>query len=383
MICCKVCGSKNYEDIYTPINSKIGLKIKLCKDCGMVFSSIDGDPDQFNHDGNFVGLSCDADYSAIRVGKAQMVQTALNLFEKERLKNSRIKRILDMSSARGHFIRAAAKYFGSIKLDCIEPDAYMTNSYIKDKRFYVTNKKYKNYEPLESYDLIYSCHTLEHFRNPRENLEWINANLNIDGYLYLEVPNLECIQNQFNVDEYFYDMHLSYFDQVTLSNFLTMLSFEIISQKVSQGSIAFLCRKSGNKSRKFENQYVRNKKLIETYKINITRNREELVSRKNDIQRYISKENSVIFGCGKMLDFLIRYCQIDFSDCLFVDNFLSEATESIFGKKLLKLKNIPDINSSRQFLILAQSSVMTIKGEIEARFPDSKIKSIGDFISHA
>jgi hypothetical protein len=382
MINCKCCHSSNHEKIYNPIKSRVGLYINVCKDCGMVFGSIDLDSDQINHNGNFSGLSCDAGYSSVRVGKAQMVQTALDIFKTEDLANKGVQQLLDMSSARGHFVRAAVKYFGEIAIDCIEPDRYMTSTYISDARFNITNMKYKNFFPEYKYDLIYSCHTLEHFRKPDENIKWIFDNLNDEGYLYLEVPNLEFIDNLFNIDEYFYDMHLSYFDILTLTNFLERSKFRIIAKKINKGSIAVLCKKSSSSYSVFQNRYEENKNLIQSYKLNIEKNRNILIENKNKVNSFLTPKNSAIFGCGRILDFLIKYCLIDISNCFLIDNFLSEATESLYGVKLNKFSDLSSDLDSINFLVLAQSSSEQIKYDILQKFPSANIKLIGEFIYH-
>ena len=35
---CNCCGSERSDHIYSPIGSETSLKIKICKDCGLVFA---------------------------------------------------------------------------------------------------------------------------------------------------------------------------------------------------------------------------------------------------------------------------------------------------------------------------------------------------------
>ena len=54
------------------------------------------------------------------------------------------------------------------------------------------------------FDLIYSCHSLEHYSDPEKKLVWMYENLKYNKYLYLEVPNPKIISQTKNVDEYFF-----------------------------------------------------------------------------------------------------------------------------------------------------------------------------------
>ncbi len=381
---CKCCEGRRSEHIYSPIGSKTSLKIKICKDCGLIFA--DSKEIDYSEIKNFEfrNLSCDADYSLVRVGKAQMIDTVFNLFDSYRIDRGNIKNILDMSSARGHFALRAKEYFVDSIVDCIEPDVYMTDSYRNVDRVNVHHRKYKEYEPSVKYDLIYSCHSLEHYRDPVSNLQWIYSNLNDTGYFYIEVPNIDAIDNKNNVDEFFYDMHLFYFEKNTLENILHKVGFEVVANNSNLGSLAFLCKKNNDvRSLNYINSYDKSSKLINLYKINVSKNRSNIKSHISDIQDFLdcNAGKSAIVGCGRVLDFLLRYCDLEIkNDTFLIDNFLSEATKIIYGKKIYKFDELANLTNIDRVVILAKTSSNALVEDIKNIWPNASVLTVGDFL---
>jgi len=351
-----------------------------------VFAASEKQPDIRLEHAEFKSLSCDADYSQVRVGKAQMVPTAFNLFDSHSLIQSNIKKVLDMSSARGHFALNAKNYFKDATIDCLEPDIYMTKSYMDVDGISVFHKKYKDYLPSEKYDLIYSCHSLEHYRNPSLNLLWINQNLSDHGYLYIEVPNIHAIDNDNNIDEFFYDKHLFYFDANSLRRLLNKIGFEVIRDNTNLGSLSFLCAKKKQESKKiFQSSYRSNFELISAYKKNIVENRQAILNCTPFIMKFleISSGITIIVGCGRILDYLVRYCHFSIAEkTLLVDNYLTEATNELYGKKLYKLADLKSL-AVNKVVILAKTSSNSIVSDIEKYWPNASIKTLSNFLSKA
>lgn len=380
---CNCCGSERNEFLYSPIRSEVSLQILICNDCGLVFAVSEEPPSKPLEHAEFKNLSCDADYSQVRVGKAQMVQTAFNLFDAHSLIQFNIKKVLDMSSARGHFALKAKEYFRGATIDCLEPDNYMTKSYIDVDGISVFHKKYKDYSPSEKYDLIYSCHSLEHYRDPRQNLLWINCNLDDQGYLYIEVPNIQAIDNSNNIDEFFYDKHLYYFDANSLTSLLDKVGFEVVRNNSNMGSLSFLCIKKKQKNEIcFQSSYQSNFRLISAYKKNILENRLAIQCRTTFIMDFLQTSSgiAVIVGCGRILDYLIKYCNFSIAEkTLLVDNYLSEATNELYGKKLYKLADLKFL-SVNKVVILAKTSSNSLLSDINQYWPNASIKTLSNFL---
>ncbi len=92
-------------------------------------------------------------------------------------------------------------------------------------------------EPIESvsiaegpFDLITCLQTLEHVEHPVEFLKHLGKNLKQNGYLYLELPNIDdALLTQYRVtgyeDFYYREPHLSYFSRKTLGDALRKAGF--------------------------------------------------------------------------------------------------------------------------------------------------------------
>jgi 2-polyprenyl-3-methyl-5-hydroxy-6-metoxy-1,4-benzoquinol methylase len=356
---CNFCNNI-LEHIYTPYNSKINLEIFICVECGLVQSDYD---QALYEESNvckkikFDHLGCDANYSDIRVGKQQMVKYIFDIFDNLKLKHP-IKKVLDMRSARGHFALRALDYFNIDSIDCIEEDIYMLDNYKNNSKINIINTKYHQHINYD-YDLIYSCHSLEHYQNPSKYLKFVRTLLNTNGYFYIDVPNLNNINHQNNIDEFFYDKHLYYYDAITLINFIENIGFELVTQKISNQNIGLLFYKSDNINLSIKNnQYIKNKNLIRSYIYNIKQNRNKL----NNISVNFNSGNNIIFGCGRPLDALVKYANLNLNQFNFlVDDFLSEITDTIYGKPLYNSSILKNNNIDNMLLMVKEPDILLTK----------------------
>ena len=337
---CNFCLSKNIEQVYTPAKSKIDLHVNICKDCGLVFSSYDSkryeDSNITKSNPKFSHLSCEADYSDIRVGKQQMTKYIFDTLDKINLPNS-INKVLDIRSARGHFVLKALEYFNVDSIDCIEEDDYMTVTYDNNPSINIWRGKYYNLNTEYNYDLIYSCHTLEHYSNPSKVLQYIKSRLNKDGLFYIDVPNNENINHNHNIDEFFYDKHLFYHNDDVLSSYIESLGFELIHKNTTPQNIGLLFKNSNNKKYYPQvNLYEHNLDLIKKYKSNIENNRLKLTEKQHELNLNFPKgEVSTVFGCGRPLDAFIQYGKLNLNNFSFlVDDYLSQITNTLYDKEL-------------------------------------------------
>lgn len=337
---CNFCLSNNIDLVYTPINSKIDLNIHVCKDCGLVFGSYDSkayEESNITNPGNkFSHLSCDAGYSEIRVGKQQMVNYFFEAI-KNIVLDKPISKVLDIKSARGHFALSALNYFNLESIDCIEEDNYMTVTYDNNSKINIWRDKYHKLNTDYNYDLIYSCHTLEHYTNPTKVLTFIKSRLNENGLFYIDVPNNENINHNHNIDEFFYDKHLFYHNEDTLSSFIESLGFELLYKHSTPQNIGLLFKNSDNKKEypKY-NLYDYNVKLINNYKENITTNRSILIEKQEQLNNNFPKGKcNVIFGSGRPLDAFVQYGKLNLDNFDYlIDDYLSQVTDTLYSKKL-------------------------------------------------
>lgn len=364
---CNFCLSKNIDLIYTPVNSKIDLEINVCKDCGLVFSSYDSNKYEESNITNpnlkFSHLSCNASYSEIRVGKQQMVHYFFDAI-KNIVLDKPIQKVLDIKSARGHWALKALEYFELETIDCIEEDSYMTTTYDNNSSINIWRDKYHKLNTDYNYDLIYSCHTLEHYTNPTKVLTWINNRLNEDGLFYIDVPNNENINHNHNIDEFFYDKHLFYYNSEVLYSFIESLGFELLYKHSTPQNIGLLFKKSSTKKEypKY-NLYNYNSDLINKYKENIKINRSILIEKQDELNNNFPKgECNVVFGSGRPLDAFVQYGNLNLNNFNYlIDDYLSQVTDTIYNKNLYNSSIINNITPDNILLLVKHPSDELIK----------------------
>lgn len=350
---CNFCKNTEVELIYTPVGSSIDLNIYICKQCGLVF----GHGNEIEQkETKFTYLSCEANYSQIRVGKQQMVDYIFDMFKFKAWWPTKDWNVLDMRSARGDFALKAIDTWG-VKVDCIEEDNYMVDNYKYNSNINLWSGKYYDVPFRKKYDLIYSCHTLEHYKNPAKVLDFIKQNLTDNGYFYLNVPNLEYIKNNLFVDEYFYDNHLFYFTKKHLIYYITSLGFVLNEDNSDEQNISLLFKKDLIKHNfKYDlgiKNYFNNRKLIVNYGKNLQINRKKLIKIGENLNNNLLNNKTVIIGCGRTLDAFIKYGNINLDNCILVDDYLSKITKTIYGRDLKNTHELIHINEENlNYLIL-------------------------------
>tara|TARA_B100000900_G_scaffold355803_1_gene325220 strand:- start:636 stop:1754 length:1119 start_codon:yes stop_codon:yes gene_type:complete len=96
----------------------------------------------------------------------------------------------------------------------------------------------------ERFDIVAMIHVLEHITEPRKFLESIKRVLNIDGYLFIEVPNL--IKSKFDI---LISDHCSHFTLESLQTLLEQSGFQIIesSDSVVGKELSIIAKLNKNK----------------------------------------------------------------------------------------------------------------------------------------
>jgi SAM-dependent methyltransferase len=366
------------------MKSVVGLQILICKGCGFVQSQKTQFDAAFQGSPVIDSLSCDADYSPIRVGKQQMTDVDVRNILNLKLPGIEEFTFLDMASARGHFARWARSASHN-KVVCFEPDAYMADSYNNDPSIELHIGDYRQVETLAKFDFIYSCHTLEHFKDPVEYLSFVHAHLTTAGYFYVNVPNLSGILGVATLDDFFYDKHRVYFDFVTLQTLLENQGFVILSEWVDSACIRFLVQKTDKPTvAAIKSNYISNRELIEKYIEDLDMSRRKLPALVRELNSNLEHGSTrLILGCGRMLDALISYGELDLSSFDFlVDNYLGLATSTLYGRDLYRLDNLPDIMGAIQFVVVSRTSNLEIGESISDMFPTARISYFGSLLNH-
>jgi hypothetical protein len=152
----------------------------------------------------------------------------------------------------------------------------------------------------------------------------------------LDVPNIENINHENNIDEFFYDKHLFYYDFKTLVQYISNIGFDLIYSFKNNQNISLLFKKTNSyKLYPITNQYDENSKLIVNYKNNLTRNRNILKEKVKNINEIFSNGNNSIIGCGRVLDAFIKYGELNLNNFNYlIDDYLYEVTDTLYNKTL-------------------------------------------------
>lgn len=375
---CVVCDG-NAHPLYTPVGSDIGLEITLCENCGLVQSRRARDErqlmTQFASSGKQASgafLSCDADYSPVRVGKNQMTTETVDLFRGELEGLLPGKVVLDSAAARGHFSVLAEQQFGAREVIAVEQDAYMLERWPTVTRTRVIQEDFRELAVSSGVDFVFACHTLEHYARPLEFFEAVKRALVDDGHILIDVPNLATVLNFPIVDEFFYDRHRLYFTPTTLCSLLEAQGFEVTRVEETVASIKVLARNRGplrEAVRRNQREVERSRELIDNYAGVIRENRARLGTLAERVKALASGRSfSVALGAGRQLDALVRYGGLDLAafDVL-VDNFLADATGKAFGRDIVKLRDLTPVPDAFVFAFVrtASRSVREIVSEWE------------------
>lgn len=372
---CPLCSCNHVKFLYESRGSKIGLRIHICDKCEHVFASR---ASKAKKPLETVGvkiqnISCDADYSEVRVGKQQMTDIDADRLLEFLSKNRNIKSeyILDSCSARGHFLKKISPYLPGSHISGIEPDAYMAESYKNDKRFDVFVGEVEDFSSAYKYDIIYSCHSLEHYSDPKKIFDFVISNLDKKGIFFINVPNLEFLDYYSGMDEYFYDYHLQYFHLKTLNRLADMYGFRPL-QVFSDSSLGVIYTRNAS-SNEVETNSPSKFNPVEAINNYITRlnyHQGAVSSAAENIKKIVEevKQNIVFFGAGRVLDFFVKYGSLDLQSekIMLVDNFLSNGTDSLYGKKLIPFDKL-NPSTVDTWIVFSNTSSETITNLITSK----------------
>lgn len=334
--CCDLCKKNEVEYVYTPKNSKRLLKVFICTNCGLVqsFPKIDHVKDRP------IKASGDADWGNIRYGKSFRTKHNLNMINEVK-EISSFTRCLDIGSNRGNFLIDIKKLNNDLEIWGVEPDSNIFESYSKLESFKIINERIENVDLPDNYfDLVYCSHTIEHLKSPLNSLIKIRSILKDNGIAYLEVPNIETINFEDTIEEFFIDKHLYHFSIKTFTNLIERAGLKILSSSTSKQDKSNISMVVGKKPTLNEmlkiSDYKNNKKLIvkysETRKSNIT-HQKNLAEKLNNIAK---QKRLVVWGAGRIFDILVRVGGLNTSTLSgVIDKHISEFISHAHGREIL------------------------------------------------
>src|SRR5262249_13311501 len=144
------------------------------------------------------------------------------------------------------FAKAFLAAAPNAQLTAIEPDERVVRSCADLERTELIASRIED-AALESgrFDVVHSCHTIEHLAHPARVLADHARVLKDGGLLVLDARNIAFLANDDIVEEWFIDKHLYHFSRSTLARMIAEAGFEIVEQPDAgdRSNLLFVARK--------------------------------------------------------------------------------------------------------------------------------------------
>lgn len=223
---CELCGSQALELVYAPERSERGINIHICANCGLVQSL----PRADRAKRRAPAVSGGADWGNVRYGKGFRTQIAVDAVLRHASPDTAFT-VLDVGSNRGRFAQALLRAAPRAEIVAVEPDERVAQSCAGLDRTELHVARIED-AALETarFDVVHSCHTIEHLAHPAHVLKDHWRTLKSGGRLVLDAPNIELIGADDIVEEWFIDKHLYHFSERTLTRMLEANGFFVVER---------------------------------------------------------------------------------------------------------------------------------------------------------
>jgi len=300
---CDYCKSKNLSKAYRAETTKRDLNILICDDCDLIQSwpRLSGIYKQAT------SISGGADWGYIRYGKLQGLDRSIK-FIKENLDLKNFSSFFDIGANRGSFVKYIKKNYPLKKVQGVENDVKIYNEELRDlKDIKIINDKFENIVFNEKFDFIHSSHTLEHLVSAFEGMKKMKEILSEDGYVYLEVPNVdEVLNNKENITEFFIDNHLFHFSQETLEAYIEKFDFEIFAKEILPTYLCYIIKHKTSPV-KNKNDLPKEKKSkikIEIYQKRLKDSKNDFLFFRENLKQITKTGPTAVWGMGRIFDVL-------------------------------------------------------------------------------
>lgn len=361
---CDFCRGRLLLSYEVP-DSAMGMHVMICSNCGLA-QSIQTKP---KPEQRTIKASSGADWGNIRHGKGLRFEKSLPLLERF-VPWQEVGKVLDVGANRGHFVLWCKEYNPKAMIVAVEPDNHVVEKYANAERIQLINDRLENIKlPAEHFDFVYCSHTLEHALSARQMVEDITKTLKHGGHLFLEVPNIEVIQDADVVEEFFIDKHTFHFNRSVLLDLLRAYGFEVVfgEEETDRSNITIIAKKTIDSSPAvWSAEYLpkENSNLINNYQTILTANRNKLKNVAKKLSALAERQALVCWGGGRIFDALVKFGDLETKNIKYVvDKYLAQYLDSVHGLSL-KDPNYLRTDAPDIVVILAKSSADEIEQEI-------------------
>lgn len=383
-VCCEFCRRDCLCYAYSPDGSTRRLKVYICRHCALVQSLPRIARTSQRHG---PAISGGADWGNVRYGKGFRATHALDRLARHTERNARLT-LLDVGSNRGSFTKAFVEAWPHAKVTAIEPDERLASSLVGVGRAELVCSRIEDTNLAGAqFDIVHSCHTIEHLGAPFAALKDHARVLKDDGLLLIEAPNIELIDQHDIIEEWFIDKHLFHFSARTLSRMIQQSGFTIIeaNDPNDRVNLSFLARKTAKPSEIVHAdpaEVAWAEWRLERYAKIRSQNLAALLSAAREIQS-LQPRRIGMWGAGRLFDIFVRRGKFDPS-CLtlLIDKNLKDHTQSRHG---VALASADDLDDARVDIVVVMSRMFAdeIAREIRHRAPKAQIILFTDLLARA
>ncbi len=334
-LACDFCGHR-LQPRYRPDRSSRDLTVHVCPHCGLVQSGPRVARTEHRH---AAAVSGGADWGNVRYGKGFRTQAAMDALARHADLNSMLA-LLDVGSNRGSFARAFLDAAPQAALTALEPDERFAQSVNALPRTKLVQARIEDMAFADaSFDIVHSCHTIEHLASPVTILRDHARVLKHGGLLVIDAPNIALIGGEDIVEEWFIDKHLYHFSARTLARMITAAGFSIIEQADPADAInlLFVARKTGRAAQPVAadlSEVEQADNLLARYRQTRAHNLKALACAANGLAA-LRPRRIALWGAGRLFDLLVTEGGFDPRQLtLLIDTHLKQHMDSRHGVSL-------------------------------------------------
>lgn len=380
---CDFCRTESLTYAYTPHGSTRGLKVHVCGHCGLVQSA---PRIARTKDRHAAAVSGGADWGNVRYGKGFRTQIALDALARHS-DLSRPLTLLDVGSNRGSFARAFLEAAPAAALTAVEPDERFADSCEELPRTQLVRARIENTSLMAgAFDVVHSCHTIEHLGEPFAALKDHHRVLADGGLLVIDAPNIALIGGEDIVEEWFIDKHLFHFSARTLARMIEAAGFTILEQADPRDAVnlLFVAQKTHAPRDTIEADPAEAAHAMELM-VQYQQMRAYNLAALREAARQLAglaPRKLALWGAGRLFDLLVRDGGFDPTTlALLIDTHLKKHMDSRHGVAL----STPDDLTGEIDAVIVMSRMFAdeISAEIRRRAPRAEIILYADLLGRA
>jgi SAM-dependent methyltransferase len=382
-VCCDFCRA-DCDAVYTPDRSTRGLKVYLCRQCGLVQSAPRIDRTRSRHG---AAVSGGADWGNVRYGKGFRTRAALDALSAH-ADLTRPLTLLDVGSNRGSFAAAFLEAAPRAVLTAVEPDERFAASVAGLERTDLIGARIEDAGlPDAAFDIVHSCHTIEHLATPFASLKDHARVLKPGGLLVIDAPNLALIGGEDIVEEWFIDKHLFHFSATTLARMIEAAGFTILQRNDPADAInlLFVARKAGAPPTDIAAdpaEVAHAETLLARYVQTRARNLAALTHAALELAA-LKPRRVALWGAGRLFDLLVTEgCFDPATLSLLIDSHLKKHMDRRHGVAL----STPDAlkaDPADVVVVMSRGFAGEIAAEVKALAPRAEIILYADLLERA